>query len=509
MDNAEPRVNEAASEVHKALMKEISSNPDSGRSSSEATNYDTFSGTQQRKPSTARFDRDKPKEEISKLKEPGGFRRHYLNTQADEAGIPEEQRPAAWKSSFMQNIRPLVHMGYFDSILGTRLDPETGAEMAHEEGSIGTTATVLALLKCYIGSGITFTPGAFSQGGWLFCIACLIIMGIVNMMCIWMLIEVKTRTGHHGLGEMGQAALGTVGKKVVQISLVVSQYGTCIAYIIFTCELARSMVDIDRAYIVVMQGAFLVPLALIRTVENLEYPNLIADFLVLAGLLIMCVSFAHHMNTSGPAHDFKPFKGSTCGLFIGTAIFSFEGTPMLMPIANSMAEPQRFWPIFLKVFTCVIGIFIAFGVIGYACYGQDADTVVLLNLPHREVGSVTKVAYMFALTLSWPLMFLPAIRTVELWMYGVGNKAKHKKSMDIARIVQVVIFAVIAVVCAEAFEKFIAVAGALCDGPIMLLYPPLFHLILCANTFSEKFIDTTLIVFGSAAIIFCLTHLDS
>eukprot|EP00747_Dinoflagellata_sp_TGD_P149769 gnl/TRDRNA2_/TRDRNA2_177053_c3_seq1.p2 gnl/TRDRNA2_/TRDRNA2_177053_c3~~gnl/TRDRNA2_/TRDRNA2_177053_c3_seq1.p2 ORF type:complete len:499 (+),score=89.90 gnl/TRDRNA2_/TRDRNA2_177053_c3_seq1:86-1582(+) len=447
-------------------------------------------------------------EEISKLKEPGGFRRHYLNAQAEEAGIPQSQRPAAWRSSLMDRLRPLARSGYFDSILGIRLDPNTGEEIEQAAGTTSDLGTYVALLKCYIGTCITFIPGAFAKGGWLFSSLTLLTLGVVNFFTTWMLLEIRTRTGLCGLGDMGQKSLGHIGKRIVQVSLVISQYGTCIAYMIFICELGSDAVHIHKNYILIVQLLVLIPLCLIRTVDKLEFPNLLADVLILGGLFIMCLAFACHMKTSGPAPDFKAYNSKTWGLFIGTAIFSFEGTPLLMPIANSMAQPQHFWRIFAQVFAFVVVLFTVFGLIGYRCYGSEVESVVLLNLPKNGIAGSTKLIFMIALSLSWPLVFLPGIRIVELWMFGIRKKENDKLWMELARIVQVLALGLIALLCANGFQKFIAVAGALCSGPIMMIYPPLFHLLLCAERLGQQVIDLFFLVFGVVAIILCMTHLD-
>lgn len=99
-----------------------------------------------------------------------------------------------------------------------------------------------------------------------------------------------------------------------------------------------------------------------------------------------------------------------------------------------MREPDMFWPLFVKVFSCIVLFFVLFGLIGYLDFGSKVDAVVLLNLPGGSaLATSVQAAYMVALMLGSPLVFLPAARITELWVFGVvrekGSRKWHKNAL--------------------------------------------------------------------------------
>jgi len=486
--------NEACADVHKALHEQRRINMQAYGAMARSNSVPAHS--------------DPDKSQIASLRAPNGFRRNFLNKQADEAGIPFEDRPQVWQRSFMDSIKPLFRVGYFDSILGISLDPDTGARVDPTEGtSSSLTQTALALLKSFIGSGITFLPGAFAQGGWVICLFMLLSIAAVNAICIRLLLTCRERSGCAGYGDIAMMASGRWGSLVVQISLVVSQFSICIAYIIFASQLAGSLGLGAKPGVIFSQLIVVVPLCLVRHVHHLEYPNLISDVLILFGLAVVIGYSVHTILLNGVAGGVVSSKPDTLGLFLGTAVFTFEGIPMILPIMNSMKEPKQFWPLFSSLFVSIAMFFSLFALLGYAAYGTQVNTVVLLNLPESHaLVVIVKIGYMLALILGLPLMFLPAARITELWFLGVVDKLQYKWTINMIRLVEVTFFTLIAYMAENCFNRFLAFAGAFCCAPIAFVYPALFHLQLCADTIASKVLDISLVSFGLGAMIFTFSQ---
>lgn len=456
------------------------------------------------------------KELSSNLRAPNGFRRHFLNQQAAAAGIPEEKRPGVWRKTFMDTVRPLLRVGYFDNVLSIHrgTNPDEMETVASGEGKSGVWQTSFALLKSFIGSGVTFLPFAFSMGGWLFSTAVLLLIAVVSALCIKLLVECSVKSGASNFGDVAHLAGGRLGRLMVQVSLVMGQFGTCIAYMIFVSQLAESLGPVSRMLVIILQFIVLVPLCNLRSVHLLEYPNLFADVLIFFGLLVVIVDMFRAMGR-GDNHCL-PFKHSTYGIFIGTAVFTFEGIPMMLPIRNAMQEPDRFMAIFARVFTIITMTFVLIGLLGYVGYGTKSELVVLLNLPKRSaLTSLVKFSYMVALVLGLPLMFLPAARITEYWALGIEEESygsSKKESLSLTQIVrresgislmrfaEVCLFAVVAYKGDAFFATFLAVVGATCCAPVAFVYPSLFHLILAAETKAEKLIDVSILLFGAFAV---------
>lgn len=296
----------------------------------------------------------------------------------------------------------------------------------------------------------------------------------------------------------------------VQVSLVVSQFGTNIAFIIFICDMAKSLGVLEimsAVQFVALLLMVLIPLSWIRTVHNLEYPILGADFLILCGLCIVAVYSFSKIAREGVGPRLEPFESSTCGLLIGTSVFSFEGTPLVLPIKQSMERPEDYWGYFQWIFLGIVIFFVSFSSIGYIAYGGDVQPVVIQNLSADDPLIIgVRFAYALALALSSPLTFLPATRTVEFWIFGVSKvKGEHKWQKNILRAALFCLFGVIAIFGGSCFQQFVAITGAVCCAPIALLYPPWFHLKICAETLLEQVVDVVLIVVGItvATLVLC------
>lgn len=442
------------------------------------------------------------------LKAPGAFRRNYLHTQADAEGRPMVARPEQWRRPLVEMIKtiPDMRVGNYVAIFGGLIDDD-GQELPLPPGESGTVQTILALTKSFVGSGITFLPGAFLQGGLGFSSAVLVVIAFGNLACIRLLLSCSTKIGCAGFGEIAEKAAGPWAKQAVHVSLVVSQFGTLVAYFIFMGQMAESLGILN--YVVKSQCIagiviLIVPLCFIRSIHRLEAAILAADVFIVFGLGVAVWYSASHLLENGPAENLTAFSPETCGIFIGTAVFTFEGIPFILPIKSSMKEPDKFWPLFVKTFVCIVVFFVLFGASGYADYGANVHAVVLLNMPKESaLATSVRAAYMVALMFGSPLCFLPGARITELWIFGVlQEKGSKKWRKNALRTLEMCLLGVVSVYGGEFFAKFLAFVGGLCCAPIAFIYPAYFHFRLCAETLTEKVVDWFFILSGTAAMVF-------
>lgn len=73
----------------------------------------------------------------------------------------------------------------------------------------------------------------------------------------------------------------------------------------------------------------------------------------------------------------------------------------IIPITEAMKEPHKFPKVLTGVMIGVAALFTTFGVLGYAAYGSDIQTVVIVNLPQdKKFVQVTQFLYTVAIILS-------------------------------------------------------------------------------------------------------------
>lgn len=464
--------------------------------------------------------------DINSIKVPGGFRRNHLRRQArspvgqdasDEASgtqHPRSGEPRLFTSSFLEFLSIYGHFAgeeleEDDEALGpdeyftsgdesSDYDSETGREPMEDSalltpskrrrkrkprstpGNNSPMNAALLLLKSFVGTGVLFLPRAYLNGGMLFSNLVLLFVAGLSYYCFVLLVTTRLKVDG-SFGDMGGILYGKWLRTIILSSIVLSQIGFVAAYIVFTAENLQAFIravsdcktSIDIPWLILMQIAIFLPFSLLRDIGKLGFTALIADAFILVGLAYLFYYDVATLHAKGAA-DFILFNESNWTLFIGTAIFTFEGIGLIIPIQESMKQPKKFPRVLALVMIIITVLFTVMGAISYAAYGSATETVVLLNLPqdNRAVNSV-QFLYSCAILLSTPLQIFPAIRIVETELFTRSGKynpyIKWKKNFF--RFFVVIICAAIAWGGSDHLDKFVALVGNFACIPLVYIYP--------------------------------------
>ena len=500
--------------------------------------------------------------DIHSIKVPGGFRRNYLRRAADDPetsvqvptqgmnGAADRRRPVTrpepqlFTNNFLEFLTLYGHFAgedledddenlesdeYFSSDTwddrrsydgvasdnepgesSTLLTPRTpgGRKRKHKSvtGSNTSVGAALLLLKSFVGTGVLFLPRAYLNGGMLF--SNLVLLGVACLSYYCFILLVNTRLVVEGsFGDIGGALYGKYMRALILTSIVLSQIGFVSAYIVFTSENLQAFVlavskcvkFIDIKYMVMMQLIIFLPLSLIRDISKLGFTALIADVFIMLGLIYLYYYDIATLVKQGGVSDITAFNPSTWTLFIGTAIFTFEGVGLIIPIQESMKRPQKFPGVLAFVMVIITVLFISIGALSYAAYGSHTQTVVILNLPQddRFVNAV-QFLYSLAILLSTPLQLFPAIRILENELFSKSGKHNRyiKWKKNVFRFFLVLVCALIAWGGAGDLDKFVALVGSFACVPLVYVYPPLLHLKAVARNRWQRIADYALCCFG-------------
>jgi proton-coupled amino acid transporter len=312
---------------------------------------------------------------------------------------------------------------------------------------------------------------------------------------------------------MGGVLYGKYMRVVILVSVALSQIGFVSAYIVFTAENLQAFVAavsncrtwVEIEFLILLELVVFLPLSLIRDISKLGFTALISDAFILLGLLYLGYYDVKTMVTNHGIADIVPFNPRDWTLFIGTAIFTFEGIGLVIPIKEAMQEPSKF-PFVLAIVMAIITIaFTAIGALSYAAFGSSTKTVVLLNLPQdNKFVNAVQFLYSLAILLSTPLQLFPAIRIAENGIFTRSGKhhpyIKWKK--NVFRFCLVFLCAAIAWGGAADLDKFVALIGSFACVPLVLIYPPVLHLKAIAHTRVQQLMDILLCVLGGAAMVY-------
>ncbi|KAL1965944.1 hypothetical protein VTN77DRAFT_5077 [Rasamsonia byssochlamydoides] len=496
--------------------------------------------------------------DINSIRVPGGFRRDFLRRTMGSPGprglqdsvtpAPKAQ-PRFLTSNFLEFLTLYGHFAgeeleeddevlgpgeYFsaDTWEGVDEEREPGEDSAllrpgtpglkkrkpKERAPRGTnsqTGAALLLLKSFVGTGVLFLPRAFLNGGMLFSSIVLLLVSLLSFYCFILLVNARLKI-EGSFGDIGGVLYGKYMRWIILGSIVLSQLGFVSAYIVFTSEnlqafilaVSKCKTLIDIKFMVLMQLIIFLPLSLIRDISKLGFTALIADVFILLGLIYLFYYDIITIVDQKGFSDIASFNPSTWTLFIGTAIFTYEGVGLIIPIQESMKKPQKFPGVLAGVMVGVTIVFLSAGALSYAAYGSATKTVVILNLPQDDkFVNVVQFLYSLAILLSTPLQLFPAIRIMENELFTRSGKynpgIKWKKNFF--RFMLVMLCAFVAWGGADDLDKFVSLVGSFACVPLVYVYPPLLHLKACAQTRWQRLADIGLAVVGVICCIYTTT----
>jgi proton-coupled amino acid transporter len=384
------------------------------------------------------------------------------------------------------------------------------------EGDASTLKTFFTLLKAFIGTGIMFLPKAFSNGGMLFSSLTLIIVSLVNCVCFRLLLDCRARYGG-GYGELGAAIVGPRFRSIILFSIALSQLGFVCAGIIFTAENLWAFLDavtqgrgnlpVGVPGLIALQLIPLVPLALIRNISKLGPVALIADAFILIGLVYIWYFDINALATHGMDPTVRMFNPSSFTLTIGSAIFTFEGIGLILPIQSSMKKPHHFGPLLYLVMLIITIIFTSVGALCYATFGERTKIQVISNFPQSS-GLVNAVQFLYSLAVlaGEPVQLFPPVRILETSLFG--DRATGKRSAAIKwkknalRTAVMALCIGVSMVGASDLDKFVALIGSFACVPLVYIYPAYLHYKGVAEKGWVKLMDIVLMVVGLIAMVY-------
>ncbi|KAK2048830.1 transmembrane amino acid transporter [Colletotrichum somersetense] len=499
--------------------------------------------------------------DINAIKVPGGFRRNYLRRAArspstvrdgGEGGEASDgPQPRLLTSSFLEFLTIYGHFAgeeleeddealrpgeyfssggedYYDSGEDSEDDREPMEDSAlltpsrhrrrrRQRGGSGKNSPMsaaLLLLKSFVGTGVLFLPRAYLNGGMAFSNAVLLFVAALSYYCFVLLVTTRLKV-EGSFGDLGGILYGKWMRGIILTSIVISQIGFVAAYMVFTSENLQAVIlavsdcksNIPVKWLILLQVLVFLPFSLLRDIEKLSFTALIADAFILLGLAYLLYYDILTLSTNGLS-DIILFNRNDWTLFIGTAIFTFEGIGLIIPIQESMKNPKKFPGVMLAVMIIISVVFIGMGAVSYAAYGSKTETVVLLNMPqdNKMVNSV-QFLYSIAIMLSIPLQLFPAIKITENALFTKSGKYNPyiKWQKNLYRFFFVILCAVIAWGGADDLDKFVALVGNFACIPLVYIYPPLLHYKAVAKSRLWKISDIVLCVFGFIAMAYTTT----
>ncbi|KAK6200751.1 hypothetical protein LQW54_009555 [Pestalotiopsis sp. IQ-011] len=463
---------------------------------------------------------------------PGGFRRAFIQQKAQEQDFLAARLPITRNFvEFLDLYGSFAGEDLADSddeaIASDDEEEEIANEQAEERPLIsrrrsvrtikvataGTTKTFFTLLKAFIGTGIMFLPKAFSNGGLAFSSITMVLVSAVTMVSFHLLLQCKQ---HHsgGYGEIGEAIAGRRLRNLIMGSVTFSQLGFVCAGIVFVAENIEAFLAavthgtsrVSSVSIILIQLAFLIPLSWIRNISKLGPAALLADVCIMMGVTYIYYYDIGSLATNGMHKTVVMFNPDSYTMMIGSAIFTFEGIGLILPIQSSMAEPEKFEPLLGVIMVIITIVYTSVGALCYATFGNDTYIEIINNYP-RDSRFVQAIQFLYSLAIlvGNPVQLFPALRIVEGGLFGKhsGKKSLRTKwTKNFFRTMMVLLCGGISILGAGNLDRFVALIGSFACVPLVYIYPPYLHYRGVATTQAAKIGDIVLMIVGVVCMIY-------
>lgn len=428
----------------------------------------------------------------------GNFAGEDLADSDDEAIIDDEEE--GLQDQLPPERRPL---------LGSR----KGSRVAAKRATATTTKTFGTLLKAFIGTGIMFLPKAFENGGLLFSSITMVVVSALTMLAFHLLLACKAKYGK-GYGEMSEAIVGHRMRQIVLSSLTLSQLGFVTSGIVFVAENLTTFFEavthghspFSPTQLILMQVLVLIPLSYIRNISRLGFIALFADACILIGVSYIYYYDIAYLASNGMDPTVAFFNPSRYTLMIGSAIFTFEGIGLILPIQDSMAKPENFEPLLGVIMTLITIMFTAVGALCYATFGKDTSIEIINNYPQTS-KFVNAIQFLYSLAVLGgnPVQLFPALQILERGIFGHRSGKRNlgtKWKKNAFRSLMVLICGGVAIAGTGNLDKFVALIGSFACVPLVYIYPAFLHYKGVATSKAAKIGDIVFMVVGFVAMVF-------
>ena len=276
-------------------------------------------------------------------------------------------------------------------------------------------------------------------------------------------------------------------RKAVILFLFITQLGFCCVYAFFVSDSIAKIVEnlfgyqMHANWYMLMVWPFMIALNMVRSLRHLAYASAAANILQLAGLTLVLMNLVQNLPKTGNAKLVADPSGLP--LFLGTAVYAFEGIGLVLPIKKDMAEPSALGGkigVLNTSMTVVSALYTAIGFFGFLKYGDSVSGNVAINLDPSPANEAIRIMFSVAIFFSYPLQFYvpfnilwPAV--VERYDLRANDYERVYESLSRALFVTLT-FMIAAIV--PKLDLFISLVGSFSSSCLALIFPPIIQAIV-------------------------------
>ncbi|XP_076316005.1 proton-coupled amino acid transporter 2-like isoform X2 [Tachypleus tridentatus] len=366
--------------------------------------------------------------------------------------------------------------------------------------------TLMNFLKGNTGAGILALPNGFMNAGLLVGTLGIPFMALLCTHCMHTLVHcsrhLSSKLGQDSLDyskvalyacKLGPAPIqkyGRTARRIINVFLMVTQFGFCCIYLVFVStnimQVVLDYTDVNISvygYLTILLP-FVLLLTMFRNLRHLALASAVANVLQILGLCIIFTDLFHNL----PPTTSRPLSASISKfpLYFGTTIFAYEGIGVILPIENEMKTPEDFGGCNGVLNTGMVFIsclYVAMGFFGYLKYGEEVAGSITLNLPARPIYELVRVIFAVSVFLSYPLQFYVPLKFI--WPFiKKKKKLDTTMSLNMQQLLEhllrasLVLLTYLLALAIPKLDLFISLVGAFASSCLAMVFPCILEVIV-------------------------------
>ncbi|XP_067151794.1 solute carrier family 38 member 6 [Apteryx mantelli] len=408
------------------------------------------------------------------------------------------------------------------------LPPPPGSHPPDRGSSFGFS--VFNLMNAIMGSGILGLSYAMATTGIMGFSILLLIVASLASYSVFLLLSMCTQTAVTSYEDLGLFAFGSPGKVLVATTIIIQNIGAMSSYLLIVkSELPGAVAGFlsgdaesgswyldGRLLLLITSVCIVFPLALLPKIGFLGYTSSLSFFFMVYFALVIIIkkwsipcplplnSAIENLQISNSTGECKAklfHLSKESAYAIPTMAFSFLCHTSVLPIYCELQSPSKSRMQNVTVTGIGLSFLIYFisALFGYLTFYDKVDSELLQGysryLPHDTVIMTVKIAILFAVILTVPLIHFPARKAVLMVFFS------HLPVSWICHILVTLTLNTIVVLFAmyvPDIKNVFGVVGSTTSTCLLFVYPGLFYLKLSREDLlsPQKLGACALVVFG-------------
>lgn len=313
---------------------------------------------------------------------------------------------------------------------------------------------------------------------------------------------------------IGYILYGKWGRTIVDVSLLSSQVGFCVVYVIFLGDSLHTIIpSISKLLWMFIIIPILILECWVRELKYLAPLSFTAVTVFFCGFIIVLYYSIKQPSFGSHSLSYFPSSLSEFATFVSIAVFSFEGIGLVLPVEYSLRDKKNFVKLFVSALVTITIIYLTVGMLGYISWGPTVSGSLMDNIVEihgRTIPiKICNILFIIGGFCSYPLQMWPVSYRIEksLLKNHEQNLILIWKKNGIRSLL--VILSLALGIAIPAFNLFISLIGSIFSTILAFILPSLFHISLFSWKGKQKLLspifikDVFILMFGIFSMITC------